>query len=375
MTLKEYHSLIVAFFKRSHHRNFYMDIVTQGLLGSTVGVAGYGKKLGRRAAIYGFIIGLLPDFDIVAGYWGPWASLKYHRGPTHAFLALLLLSVPIGLACRRLSRSDAKKHDWVGLAFLSLITHPIIDWFTAYGTVLAWPLNYERYAIDALPIIDAVFSLPLLCVAVLGIFSHVSSQRMRSLAIIALTVSTIYSFLGWNASQTLVARGTELFKAQGFEPVEVRAMPTMLNIVVFRVVGRDAAGRHMVTYLKKSSPQPLTKIVTLEPDNDDYVKLALQHEHGQLFKWFAMNMLHTQSIHLEDGSHKVVLHDVRYGLFLDPARALFAAEAHFDKNGQLKNFVRVQNHRSISMKKELAATLAHVFGGPPDNIPAAYGDQ
>jgi len=35
----------------------------------------------------------------------------------------------------------------------------------------------------------------------------------------------------------------------------------------------------------------------------------------------------------------------------------------------------VQNHRSISMKKELAATLAHVFGGPPDNIPAAYGDQ
>ena len=352
-----------------------MDIVTQGLLGSAVAQAGYSKHLGRRAALYGFLIGLLPDFDIIAGYWGQWASLKYHRGPTHAFLALIILSVPIGLICHRVSGSDVKKRHWIGLALLSLITHPVIDWFTAYGTSLTWPFNNNRYAIDALPIIDPIYSLPLLAVTALGLFSRLNPQRLRALAIIALAATTIYAFMGWNTSQTLILRGKELFRAQGFEPVEVRAMPTLLNTVVFRVVGRDANDRFMITYLKKSSAQPLTRVVTVEPDRDEFVTRALDHEHGRLFRWFAMNMLHTSSIKLEDGGHKVVLNDMRYGMLLDPAQTLFSAVANFSPDGTLTGFTRVQNHRSVSMKKEVLTTLAHVFSGNPDATPAAFGDQ
>ena len=352
-----------------------MDIVTQGLLGSTVGLASYGKKLGRRAAVYGFIIGLLPDFDIIASYWGPWASLKYHRGPTHGFLALLLLAVPVGLGCRALARSDALKRDWIGLAMLSLVTHPIIDLFTTYGTSLAWPLSDARYAIDALPIIDPVYSLPLLLATFIGLTSWLTPGKVRSLAIITLAATTVYAGLGWNTSQILISRGRELFHAQGFEAVEVRAMPTILNTVVYRVVGRDASDRFMITYMKKASKAPLTPVITVEPDRDEFVTRALEHEHGRLFKWFSMNMLQTQSIALPDGGHKVVLNDMRYGMFLEPAKALFAAEAHFDKNGNLTGFTRVQNHRSVSMKQELNATLAHVFDGTPDATPAAYGEQ
>jgi hypothetical protein len=149
----------------------------------------------------------------------------------------------------------------------------------------------------------------------------------------------------------------------------------MLNTVVYRVVAKDATDRFMVTYLKKSSPTPLTPIITLEPDRDEFVTRALEHEHGRLFRWFSMNMLQPKSIALPDGEHKVVLNDIRYGMFLDPARALFAAEAHFDSNGTLTGFTRVQNHRSISIKHELSATLAHVFSETPDATPAAFGGQ
>ncbi len=351
-----------------------MDIVTQGLLGSTVGVAAYNKKLGRRAAIYGFLIGLMPDFDIIAGYWGEWASLKYHRGPTHAFLVLILLSIPLGLTCRYLSRSDARKRDWIGLAFLSLITHPIIDWFTTYGTSLAWPFSDRRFAIDALPIIDPVFSLPLLIVTVLGLYFRNGSARMQTFAGIALAAASIYAFSGWHTSQTLIERGSKIFQAAGFAPVEVRAMPTFLNTVVYRVVGRDANDRFMVTYLKKAASQPLTEPITVDSDRDEFVTRALEHQHGRLFKWFATNMLRARSVALPDGGHKVLLDDMRYGLFLDPASALFCAEASFDAEGRLTGIKRLQNHRSINMKKELGATLAHVFGDRSEPAPASYGD-
>ncbi len=351
-----------------------MDIVTQGLLGATVGTAAYNKKLGRRAALYGFLIGLMPDFDVISSYWGPWASLKYHRGPTHAFLALIILSVPVGLACRYLSRSDAPKRDWVVLAFLSLFTHPIIDWFTTYGTSLAWPFSDRRFAIDALPIIDPVFSLPLLIITVLGIYFRNGSTRMQAFAGIALAAISIYAFSGWHTSQVLIERGNRIFLEAGFEPLEVRAMPTVLNTVVFRVVGRDANDRFMVTYLKKTDPKPLTEPITVDSDRDEFVTRALEHEHGRMFKWFAMNMLRARSVALPDGSRKVLLDDMRYGLFLDPASALFCAEASFDSEGRLTGIKRVQNHRSINMKKEIGATLAHVFGDRREPAPAAFGD-
>ena len=47
-----------------------MDLITQGLLGSAVAQASYGKKIEKKAALYGFIIGLLPDFDIISRLWG-----------------------------------------------------------------------------------------------------------------------------------------------------------------------------------------------------------------------------------------------------------------------------------------------------------------
>ncbi|NCB39149.1 MAG: metal-dependent hydrolase [Erysipelotrichia bacterium] len=350
-----------------------MDLITQGLLGSTVAQAAYGKKLGKRAALYGFLIGLIPDFDIVSNLYGPWVSLKYHRGPTHAFALLLLLSLPIGLMFRKLAGSEVDKRHWVGMAFLALVTHPLLDWFTSYGTCLAWPFSDYRYAIDALPIIDPIYSFPLLAVTMLGLFSKISFRRMQTLAFGALAITCMYSLWSYSTSQILVERGTRLFKTQGFEPVEVRATPTLLNTVVFRVVGRNKDDDFMITYLKKASEQPLSPIVLRKSDHDNYVDMALAHEHGSLFKWFSMNMLHTQSVPLDGGRHKVILSDMRYGLFLSPGQSLFAAEAHFDATGQLIRVNRIHNHGSISIKAEILATLARVFTGNAGLANAAWG--
>ena len=352
-----------------------MDIITQGLLGSTAAQAGYGKKIGRKAAFYGFIIGLLPDFDIIAGLFGPWASLKYHRGPTHSFILLTLLAVPVGMLGKRLARSDIEQKHWIGLAFLSLITHPIIDWFTAYGTSLWWPFSDQRFAIDALSIIDPVFSFPLMVATLAGFFAFTTPLRLKKLAIAALVTSTLYAGYGYYNSQTMVVRGIELFKTRGFEPVETRANPTFMNISVFRVVARDAAGRIMVTYLKTASKKPLTDIFLHESDTDDFALKAMQHEHAKLFKWFAMNMLQVQSIVDQYGNRRVLLNDMRYGLLTAPDKPLFLAEVEFDSAGNTTRVVRRHGRASASMKEEFKKTMAHVFSGEFQTIDSDWGAE
>ncbi|MBU1109559.1 MAG: metal-dependent hydrolase [Candidatus Riflebacteria bacterium] len=350
-----------------------MDIITQGLLGSTAAQAGYSTKIGRKAAFYGFVIGLLPDFDILAGMFGPWASLKYHRGLTHSFVALTLLSIPTGMLCKRLARSDVEQKHWIGLAFLSMITHPIIDWFTAYGTSLWWPFNDRRYAIDALSIIDPVFSFPLLVATLAGLFAFSTPMRLKKLAIAALLICALYAGYGYHNSQSMVAMGIELFRAEGFEPIETRANPTFMNISVFRVVGCDAAGNIMATYLKTASKQPLTPIFLHKSDTDEFALKAMQHEHAKLFKWFAMGMLQVQSIVAPDGKHKVLLNDMRYGLMTAPDKPLFSAEVEFDLAGNVTGVTRRHARASASLNEEFKKTMAHVFSGEFQTIDADLG--
>lgn len=343
-----------------------MDLVTQGLLGATVAQAGYSKKIGAYSPIYGFVLGLVPDFDIVTGLFGPWVSLKYHRGPTHSFLVLPLIAIPIGLLLKKITRSGAPTKYWVGMSLWCLMTHPIIDWFTTYGTCLFWPVTSRRYAIDALSVIDFIFTLPLLFAFFIGFIKLFNAVVRMRIAVVALIISTFYAGLGYYNSQQVVAAGRQLFVNEGFEPVAVRATPTMMNIKTFRVVAKDAANRFMISYLSAPDGKMLVAPKFFESDDNEFVAKALEHEHGKLFKWFAMDMIVARHFIDEKGTNTVVLQDMRYGMLTAPDLPLFSATVEFFADGSVKR-VKRNSPRDITplMKKDMKATLSHVFTRAP----------
>lgn len=338
-----------------------MDLVTQGLLGSAVSQAAYGEKIGRKAAFYGFLLGLLPDFDIIAGLWGPWASLKYHRGPTHALPLLIIASLPIGYVFKKIARSDAPLKHWSGMAFLALFTHPLIDWCTTYGTPLLWPFTNQRFANDALPIIDPFYSVPLLIAFFIGLFGFLTPKKRMAIAAFALAVSSIYAFWGYGNSQYLVAEGKKIFAAEGFEPIEVRATPTMFNNRLFRVVGMDKNRDFLVTYMKIGNGTTLNPVEKVSASRHELVDKAMNHEIGKLFTWFAMDMICPVLEMRPDGSARVTLKDMRYGFMISQNSSLFAAEAEFDSQGQLLSFSRKRGRDGQSFKKELRRLAEEFF--------------
>ena len=114
-----------------------MDSVSQVVLGAACCHAVAGRKLGRKALVLGAALGTLPDLDVLIKYGNAVANFTYHRGFSHSLLVLTLISPIIMLLLRRFSAFRVISQLRLLLAvFLALITHPILDSFTVYGTQL-----------------------------------------------------------------------------------------------------------------------------------------------------------------------------------------------------------------------------------------------
>ena len=145
-----------------------MDSLTQAVLGGAVGYAVLGSKVGRKAAIYGAILGTLPDLDVFLPYAGEVEAFTYHRGFSHSLLVHLLISPLIVwfiTICHQ-GATQYKKH-WFWMIFLCLSTHGILDSFTVYGTQLLWPITEYPFAVSNVFIIDPIYTLPLLIAFIL----------------------------------------------------------------------------------------------------------------------------------------------------------------------------------------------------------------
>ena len=64
-----------------------MDSLTQIVLGAAVADATIGRTVGRRAAIYGAVLGTLPDMDVFVSLGGVVEDFVYHRSASHSFRA------------------------------------------------------------------------------------------------------------------------------------------------------------------------------------------------------------------------------------------------------------------------------------------------
>lgn len=171
-----------------------MDSLTQLVLGATVGEAVLGRKVGRRALAWGALAGTMPDFDVlVYPLWNDLERLVLHRGFTHSFLVLTVAAPLLALLPTRLHRqTGASWRDWTLLMFLSLITHPMLDCLTTYGTQIAWPFSQYPYAWSSVFIVDPLYTLPLIFATVTGLRAGADPPTRRRIVCGALLLSTSY---------------------------------------------------------------------------------------------------------------------------------------------------------------------------------------
>lgn len=227
-----------------------MDSLTQAALGAAVGSAVAGPRLGRRAALWGAVAGTLPDLDVLAyPFLDPVGELRFHRGLTHGLAFAFVAGPALGWLVWRLARWRAGRrvgrplndYDvgtwrvWTAVFFWCLLTHPLLDTLTVYGTQLLAPFSDRPFAVGSVFIIDPLYTLPL-ATGLAAALATRRPERRRVWAGVGLAVSTAY--LGWSLAAQGVA-DREARRALALEGVRAERVLTVaapLTTVLWRTV-------------------------------------------------------------------------------------------------------------------------------------------
>ena len=218
-----------------------MDSLTQIALGAAVGVAVMGRRTAPwKAALWGGVCGTLPDLDALVDFGDPVLDMTQHRGHSHALFWLTLAAPAIaGLAARVHGETDRWRRWWLAL-WLALVTHPLLDAMTVYGTQLARPFSDHPFGVGSVFIIDPAYTVPLAA----GVIAALRAERGLRWNALGLAASTLY--LGWSvvAQQHVRDIAEQALSAQGIAAERVLVTPTAFNTVLWRVVAMTPDGYH-----------------------------------------------------------------------------------------------------------------------------------
>ncbi len=223
-----------------------MDSLTHIVLGAAVGTAVLGRKAGLRAAVIGAACNTLPDLDVFIAHGDPVRDLTFHRAETHALFWLTLAAPAIAWLVARLNRRvDASYREWLLLVWLSLITHPLLDAFTVYGTQLWLPFSDYPVGIGSVFIIDPLVTVPMIVglIAWLRWRQNATDRGMRWIRA-GLIASTLY--LGWTVAAQSHVEGEvrRLIAATPLESRRVLVTPAPFNSLLWRVIVMDDDAYH-----------------------------------------------------------------------------------------------------------------------------------
>lgn len=218
-----------------------MDSLSQLVLGAAATAACVPAAHRRAGLLVGAALGTLPDLDIIPLALldlNPVEIMTWHRAASHSLFLIPIVGWLLWLALRRWWQPVREApRAWLWGIQLALITHPLLDATTIYGTQLFWPLRPSPVMTGSLFIIDPLYTLPLLIACIVAAFN-----RSRRAVVLGLAVSTAY--IGWSlAAQAHIHRIAERdLAALNLQDAPRFATPAPFNTLLWRVVALTPDG-------------------------------------------------------------------------------------------------------------------------------------
>ncbi|MEL6987053.1 MAG: metal-dependent hydrolase [Bacteroidota bacterium] len=210
---------------------------------------------------------------------------------------------------------DTNYRDWVKLFFWCIITHPVLDSFTVYGTQLFQPFSDFRVGFNNIAVVDPLYTAWYLLL-IPALFMDKLNIRRRHLTIAALVLSSIYiAFTIWNKSRINKVFET-ILQERGIQVDRYMTSPTIMNNLLWHCIGESDKVYYQGLYSVNDSKPQLHKILAI-PKNHEYLAAYKNGEVMQTLEWFSNGYYNIEKLN----SDSFQLNDLRYGMFSDSIRS------------------------------------------------------
>ena len=212
-----------------------MDSLTQIVLGASIAEATLGKKIGNKAIVLGAIAGTIPDLDIVTRFFVDDLSASVmHRGFSHSIIFPFVAAPILAWILKKIyvNYSDVSFNDWLKMFFLAIITHPLLDAQTTWGTQLFWPFEL-RVAIENIFIVDPLYTLPFLIFLILTAFQKRLSKKRKLYNSLGLIVSSSYLLITLSFKAIAHYNIARALEENKIEYIDINTRATYFNSVLW----------------------------------------------------------------------------------------------------------------------------------------------
>lgn len=247
-----------------------MDLVTQTVLGAAVGEVVLGKKAGNKAILWGAIGGLLPDMDVlITPYFNDVDGLFVHRGFSHSLIFAFILAPLLGWLAYLIhkKKSGITKFEWINLVFWAAFTHPILDYFTTYGTGAFLPFSDYRVEFGTIGIVDIFYTLPIIIVLVIIVFLNRKSRLRRKLIVSTVLLTSIYIMATVGNKVYMNSIFKSAFANEDIEYSRFKTAPLPLTNFLWMGIAETEDGYYMGLYSNFDSKKP-NEFIYIPRNND-----------------------------------------------------------------------------------------------------------
>jgi inner membrane protein len=292
-----------------------------------------------------------PDIDVFGRMKGPVFGFAHHRGFTHSFLGLLLVSAAtVGViylvwVLRGRKLKDPNLPPRWGLlflfAYLAGLSHILLDFTNNYGVRPFWPFYERWFSWDIVFIVEPVMLILLIAGLLLpGLFSLINGEigvrRQGAPGRLAATLALLGIVVMWGVRdyehrRALSAMETRTY--QGVDAIRLSAYPNYWN--PFRWYGVAETQNFFAQTVVDSTipdvdPQDAMRI-RYKPEETPVTLAAKKTYLGQVYLDWAKYPI-TETEQGDDGSYIVHFRDLRYDYPGRVGRSPLGASVELDRS-------------------------------------------
>jgi len=329
-----------------------LEPITHFLTGACMGRAGLNRKTALATATV-TLAAEAPDLDVLGEFKGRVFGFAHHRGFTHSFLGIALVSAAVvglmyliwRLRGRKLKDPNLPPR-WgllFGFAYLAGLSHILLDYTNNYGVRPFWPFSEKWYSWDIVFIVEPIILILLVVGLVLPVFfsfidREIGVRRKHPAGRWGATVALLGVVALWGVRDYEHRRAVNALEARTYEsddPIRASAFPLWWS--PFRWVGVvETRNFFATTMVHSTSPEvdPDGEMQILYKPEETPVTLAAKRSYlGRVYlDWAQYPITETEPLASAEQGYVVRFIDLRFQQPGKPSRGVLAANVELDRN-------------------------------------------